>query len=871
MNTRCKAALIEAAQRQDLQQVVHGILRQSRHAALASSATAFALLLAAGAAQAQKATAPAAAGSRGQEPALEEIVVTAQRRTESLQNVPYNISAIAGDDLREAGVVSMAGLTKAVPGLQTVDQGPASRGGNNNFTLRGLRTNPPGGGGAGLLYHNLTVSPVSTYFGETPVFFQMPLDDLERVEVLRGPQGTLYGSGAQAGTIRFVPRRPKLGEYSGEVSVDASATSESSDPSGSIHGVFNIPLGNTAALRLVAGEDHLAGFVDAVDRAKLGADGVPLPSIPGDLTSGFVLDSVKKDVNSSDQWFARAALRWQPNDALDLQLDYLHEHTSMKDGQWGSSWKGGAFDSSFGIWPNATVVMRPGCKFCSTNLQAEPYSDKVDLVDLVATMDVGLGTITAASSYYDDQNSTTFDQTGNYYGIPNPPSPDGSNFLPYFPYLGYPRVISMMYQPSGTRAFVQELRLVSNKGKRFDYVAGLYYQHQDDFAHLDQFNAGSTAYLDAIGQHNPTVQGDKIYLRYSNTTFVDKALFGELTYHLTPAWQMTAGVRFFKQTYTSSVFNQLPLCGAPCAADQVDINGTFVANDSTSVSSSVKKFNTSYDFSPTLKVYGTYSEGFRHGGVSGLPTLGPFASRADLEAIKPDLAKNYEIGVKGSLLGHRIRYFADLYLIDLTDFQFDSGNPSAVTGAFNGKDARSKGLELELEAALTDRLNVGFGYAYTKSYVKTAFDIQDYPPYALFGGNGQTVSLFGGPIPAGAKLPGVSEHVANASIEYTLPAGSLGNGDWSWRFHLDGSYRSAQNSSINPASFFQFVIPSAFLANAQVSLTTSKSLSYQFFVRNITNNADISGGVNDQLFSNPYRLRNVGRPRTIGLGLKFQF
>ena len=105
-----------------------------------------------------------------------------------------------------------------------VDEGPADRAGNNNFILRGLRTDSPGGGVAGAINHNLTASPVSTYFGDTPVFFQMPLDDLERVEVLRGPQGTLYGSGAEAGTIRFIPKRPEFDKFSGEMSADGSYT-----------------------------------------------------------------------------------------------------------------------------------------------------------------------------------------------------------------------------------------------------------------------------------------------------------------------------------------------------------------------------------------------------------------------------------------------------------------------------------------------------------------------------------------------------------------------------------------------------------------------------------------------------------------------
>ena len=149
--------------------------------------------------------------------------------------------------------------------------------------------------------------------------------------------------------------------------------------------------------------------------------------------------------------------------------------------------------------------------------------------------------------------------------------------------------------------------------------------------------------------------------------------------------------------------------------------------------------------------------------------------------------------------------------------------------------------------------------------------MQDYPPYALYGGSGQTVSLFGGPIPAGAKLPGVSEQVANASLDYTLPGGAVGNGEWTWNMHLDGSYRSSQNSNINTASYFQFVIPSAFIANARLSLATSKRMSYQLFVRNLTDNADITGGVNDQMFQNPYRLRIVGRPRTFGIGLRYEF
>ena len=207
MNTNLIAPL---GQRTSLACAVRRALYQQSHRQ-AVACTAAALVLNAVAARA--ADAPAASGGNA-EPALQEVVVTAEKRTESLQNVPYNISALGSKAIRDAGLESMTDITAQIPGLTAVDQGAAIRWGNNNFTLRGIRTDPPGGGSLGVSYANLTVSPVSTYWGETPVLFQMPLDDLERIEVLRGPQGTLYGSGAEAGTIRFIPKRPTFDKFS---------------------------------------------------------------------------------------------------------------------------------------------------------------------------------------------------------------------------------------------------------------------------------------------------------------------------------------------------------------------------------------------------------------------------------------------------------------------------------------------------------------------------------------------------------------------------------------------------------------------------------------------------------------------------------
>ena len=860
------SASVGYSKRAELRSVICGILRQHRRTALVSSATM--LMLSGVTTHAQDKQGP---DQQAAAPGLEEIVVSAQRRSETIQNVPYNISAFGGDTLESSAVVSLNDLTRLVPGLTTVDEGPAARAGSSSLTLRGIRTDSPGGGLTGEAYDSLTVNAISTYYGETPVFFQMPLQDVERVEVLRGPQGTLYGSGAEAGTIRIVPKRPQFDEFSGEADANGSHTEFAPNENGSIHGFLNVPIADQLALRVVAGYDHLAGFVKAVDRFVLGAGGTPVPSIPGNLTSGPVLEPVERGVNSSNQWFARAALRWQPSAAIDLQLDYVHQKTNVADTQWGSPiYQGGRFDDSGDHWPNGSVVLRPGCNYCTTNFVAEPYNDETDLVSLVGTFDVGLATITSASSYYDKKNLTYADGTPGMINI------GGTSFITYFPYNYFPRTTNPQHTYDDDHSFVQELRMVSKQGGRFDYVVGLYYQEQKNYMNMTQVDPGVTEYLAAIGQPSPApaIYDDANYLIDRHTTFTDKAIFGELTLHVTDAWQVTGGARFFRQSFLLDEVNLLPICGAICAQNLVDPTGLTASQANDVVNNHLWKLNTSYDLSATTKLYATFSEGFRRGGAGGLPISGPYASEPAYQTFKPEFLKNYEVGIKGSLLDRRVRYFADVFLANISDFQLNELSLSGIPGAFNGRDARTEGVEFQVDAAPTDRLVLGLGYAFTKAYVRESFNILDYPPYALIpslGGTGETLSLFYGAIPAGAKLPGVPQESVTVSGDYTLPGGVMGRADWTWKFHLDANYRSSEQANISPSSVFNWTIPSTFLANARATLTTSQQWSYDLFVNNITSDTAYSGSEFAQTIPNPYSLRNVSRPRTIGVGLRYAF
>ncbi len=816
---------------------------------------------------------------------LQEVVVTAQRRSQSVQDVPYNISAVGSGAIQQSGAQSINDLTRLVSGLTTVDEGPGARGQTNNLTLRGLRTDSPGGGQATTETPGQTVNSVSTYWGETPVFFSMPLYDVERVEVLRGPQGTLYGSGAEAGTIRFIPTRPQFDRVSGEVQVEGSAIENASQFNNwnrSARGIVNLPITATLAIRFVGGLEHDGGFItnnNLVERKGYGEYAVPVPSIPADLTSGPVIGPPERNTNTSAQWFARTALRWTPNDRIDLQVDYLHQVINSANTQYTSpGYAGGPLDltapnaaappgpTNPAYWPNSTFNMNPGGRYTSGAFVESPYQDTTNLVSAVATVDVGFATVTSASSYYTDNSIGVSDWTGL---IDNPAT---VNYNPFFPYNNYPRIVTPAYVPAEDHAFVQELRLVSKTGHFLDYVLGAYYNRQPAHAGWVQLMPGIAAYNASIGQPNPSTHGDLIWNYDRNTTFEDRAIFGELTTHITSAWQVTGGVRFFSQAFSTDTTSILPFCGSICASDQMNPEGLTSTSGTSRIHRHVWKANTSYDLGHDAKVYATYSEGFRRGGANAIPIAGTYASLPNYLTFAPDLAKNYELGIKGFLLDHRLSYTADIYRVNLDNFQFNGVNLSGLPVTYNGSTARSQGAELELQASLGTRTKVTFGYAYTAAKVTKTFELFDYPSYALIpslGGTGTTAPLFGGPIQEGTSLPGVPRSSVTMGVDHQLPIPAMGSAILT--LHVDGAYRSPESANIVPTSPYNWQIPSSFIGNARATLDPGGALDYSVFVDNFTNDAGYSGGTNVQAYPYYGRFRFVARPRTWGFNLRYKF
>jgi outer membrane receptor protein involved in Fe transport len=282
----------------------------------------------------------------------------------------------------------------------------------------------------------------------------------------------------------------------------------------------------------------------------------------------------------------------------------------------------------------------------------------------------------------------------------------------------------------------------------------------------------------------------------------------------------------------------------------------------------VKKVNSSYDITSDMKIYATYAQGFRRGGANALPTSGAFASLPQYQTYAPDLANDYELGIKGTF-SNRLNYSADIYRIYWDRFQFDGLTFAGIPATYNGTKARSQGAEIETEYALTKNTKVRLGYAYTDAIVTNSFDLVDYLSYATvpaFGGTGQTASLFGKPVSSGSPLPGVSKNVVTAGIDEVVPVAGM-----PLTLHIDGVFRSAQSAYIAEASPYNWTIPSNFIGNGRITFSPNSPLEYSAFIYNFTDNPGYSGGQYVQNVVNYARYRNVTRPRTYGIDLRYKF
>lgn len=457
----------------------------------------------------------------------------------------------------------------------------------------------------------------------------------------------------------------------------------------------------------------------------------------------------------------------------------------------------------------------------------QPLTRRVDLGSLEAAYDFGFATLTSVTSAYETDSEAVNDSTAGY-----------QKTLGYF-YSGYPRILVPSTRDYNEKAFIQEVRLVSVSDKALSYSIGAFYMKQRSHLISTDYNMGYTDYLNALGFANMGTDVGYIYDR--RMRFTDMAAFAEATYRITPAWQVTGGVRVFKQKLEMAAINALPICGPSCSQDGIDPLGMTSVADTQKKSQALFKLNTSYEFANNMLAFLTFSQGVRRGGASGIPTTGPFAEVPDFQFYQPDSVDNYEIGVKGRL-SPRFEFSAAAYWVDWKNPQVNVSTPNAgFPAGVNGSSARSLGVDLEARYQLTDAIILSGAYGYNKS--ELTGDI-------FIGGRS-----FGGD---GAKLPGTPQHTASFSASYDreLSGGLMLNA----RANL--SYRSGISTSLTPRANVD--LPGFAILGASIGLSKD-AWRVSLYGENL---GDVRGVLSAQsLLSTDVRGVNnrLSRPRTFGL------
>ncbi len=609
---------------------------------------------------------------------VEEIIVTANRREQSIDDVPYNISAVSGDFLVKAQITDTAELMRSIPGVAVVDRGQRNSGVINGINIRGLNVD----GSAFGDYQLSTVPTVSTYVNETPIYANFVLKDIDRIEVLRGPQGTLYGSGSLGGTVKYILNKPKIGEFEGRATAGLSSTNGSSGTSWDADVMLNFPVGDNFAIRIVGGRMDYAGITDYTNVYELDQNGVPLAP-DGPLGAASVVKSVK-DADFVTVNHARISALFEPTDNFSALLSYQTQSDNIGGRRQPTRGSNG-FGEPYGDYENGSVLL-------------EPSTREVDLTSLEMDLDLGFATLTSSSSTYDHTGDSISENTGFYAQ---------NGWLAAF-YYNYPRPMAEAVRNYSDSAFVQELRLVSNGDNTLDYTVGLFYQNQDLQGTQESYLRGFQAWADAaFGPGVVVDDNDFSYLRDQN--FKDLSFFGEMSYHFSDDFTVTIGAR----RYDTDFINDTAMNVGLYSSFNISDTAHFEENES----GTLFKANFSYNLSDDAMLYGTVSEGFRRGGANAVPVSGIFAEDAAWQLFNPDTNTNYEFGIKGNRNG--VSYNVSLFYVDWQDIQINTATTNwGFFAAQNGGTAKTSGLEAEIHGYFGEenqwKYDVGYAYVDAK-------------------------------------------------------------------------------------------------------------------------------------------------------------
>src|SRR5271156_6893065 len=506
---------------------------------------------------------------------LQEIIVSATMRDTPILETPISMTVIESDVLNTANIDAAADFERLVPGLTAIDSGP----GQKRYALRGLQS--AGGPEVALYYDDIPISglPGSTLDtgADQP---DLKLWDVDRIEVLRGPQGTLYGNGSMGGAIRVLSKRPDLNDFSTATETYGAAT-QGGDPSWGASAMINVPIiEDRFAVRVTFYDRHNGGWIDQVYHSN-----IALPQNPGD------------NLNWEHTWGSRFSATLRASDQWTITAIAYYQHLETGD--------------SFETYPSFSL---PGNPYVTESFVRTPWDDQSAMLDLTSTYNLDWASLVATGTYQNrvvDQSLDTTRYLMSLFGC--------TEFTWDQPCFGPPLVPAVSYAHQGVQAYSGELRLVSARPGPFEWVLGAFLQRASTYHHLQVAVADAAGYIDI--DPNTGIANNRLFARTNYDHFNQDALYGEGTYDLYRGLKATVGLRWF-HSYQS---------------DQQNINQQFFPGQPTgpepfqqfSQSKLYKKFQLSYDLTHSTMLYAQTAQGFRAGGPNypgGIPATAPHTS-----------------------------------------------------------------------------------------------------------------------------------------------------------------------------------------------------------------------------------------------------
>ncbi len=654
----------------------------------------------------------------------EEIVVTARKREEKVEELPMSVAAPSQSDLRDRGAETIEDIAQNVAGFTVQNLGP----GQSQVAMRGVSSgqivrDQPGVKEQVGVYLDESVISLSLFTPDLDLF------DLSRVEILRGPQGTLFGSGSESGTVRYITNQPKIG--SSESSAELTAeTIDNGGVGGSAKAAVNVPMGATAALRAVGYYTKYGGFIDAVQ-----------PNL-----------SVKDHVNNGYRAGTRLSMLFKPNDQLSITPRVLYQKLDMKG--WNRI-------DVFNILANPYTTTRPkvtlGDHRQFTQIE-EPTTDKFVLGDVNLSYNLpGNHTLTSITSYSDrdidvvrDAGALTSSITGGSIGL----SP------------AVYTLDSPLIDTTKAKSFTQELR-VGGGAAALQWLVGGFYGNNKRHYGQNLPVIGFTRLSGIPTAGTKLALTDELYKSDLHYTLKQYALFGEGTYAFTPRLDLTGGLRFYdfkedrKQTF-DGIFS--------------DPNDSVGSTDANGIA---PRIMANFKLTDNNRLYAQIAKGFRLGGIND-PLLVPLCTPQDLVTFgghpdwKDETLWNYEVGSKNVVLGGNGSVNVAAFYSDIKDLQatVTAGSCSSRL-IFSVPKARSVGAELEMDMHPSETFDFSLSASHTDSKLRSTVTAP---------GPNNTSAIVSG-IRSGARMPTVPQDQAAAAATYHWTAPN------NWAGYVTGTYQ----------------------------------------------------------------------------------